>query len=103
MQILYGQGNAWRFVEGDLFQKAKEYVDAQSQVSRKQALSNSQGVIIENNSSYTLLYKESEFTCGYPLKSFDDDEMLFDNKCIPPNAAIAQFTQNSQTGSVCKY
>ena len=100
---LLKQGNAWRFVGDGLFQKAIDYIDVQSQGFRSQSLSFSKGLIIENNSSYNLLYKDSKFTCGYPLKTFDDDEMLFNNKSIPPNTAIAQFTQNSQTGHLCKY
>ena len=66
-------------------------------------MSYSKGLIIENSSSYNLIYKDSKFTCGTPLKSFDDDDMLFNNKSIPPNTAIAQYSKNSQTGNGCKY
>ena len=55
----------------------------------------SKGLIIENRSSYNLLYKDSNYTCGKPGNSFED--ILFNNKCIPPNTAIAQFWQATGT------
>ena len=102
-QDLLEQVKPWRFVGEDLFQKAKDYIDVQTQGIRSLALAYSKGLIIENSSKYKLIYKESKFTCGYPLKTFDDDEMLFNNKCIPPNTAVAQFSQNYQAKHLCKY
>ena len=73
-QDLLEQVKPWRFVGEDLFQKAKDYIDVQTQGIRSLALAYSKGLIIENSSKYKLIYKESKFTCGYPLKTFDDDE-----------------------------
>ena len=102
-QDLLEQVKPWRFVGDDLFQKAKVFIDVTSRGFRSQRLSYSKGLIIENTSSYNLIYRDSKFTCGTPLKSFDDDDMLFNNKCIPPNTAIAQFSQNYQAKHLCKY
>ena len=103
VQKLYGQVNPWRFAgeNQDLFEKAKEYIVVQSEGFQNQALSYSKGLIIENRSKYNLIFKDSKCTCGKPLKPFDD--VLFNNKGIPPNTAIAQYSQNHQAGNGCKY
>ena len=89
---LLAQGNKiGKFVGDDLFQNAKEYIDGQNSRGGGRVTSScTKGIIIENVSSYDLLYKDSKFICGDPLFEFDD--LLFDNKCIHPKTAIAQFS-----------